>query len=45
MPHKNYRNGPGGLRDAAADIVVILNAGDKRKPKRSSAGKKKPKKK
>ncbi len=30
---KPYRNGPGGHRDAAADIVIMLGIADKKKKK------------
>jgi len=30
---KPYRNGPGGHRDAAADIVIMMGVADKKKKK------------
>jgi len=32
---KPYRNGPGGHRDAAADIVIMLGIGDKKKKRKA----------
>jgi len=33
---KPYRNGPGGHKEAAADIVIMLGLGDKKKKKSKS---------